>query len=126
MKNTIKDLKAARDLLEPKGAFTKEVLARNKYRNSVPVQSNAACKFCAMGALYKVTGADAPWDFLNSPIVQALEVGMAGEIDVVDPIPYHNDLPMTKQIHVLMAYDFSILSSQDKLKELKKQIKDAK
>lgn len=50
-------LTRARKLIE-KG-WTRKALARNKYRHEVQVDSPSACKFCAIGAVARVTGFDA-------------------------------------------------------------------
>lgn len=46
-------LTKARNLL--KKGWTKGVFARNKYGHEVSINSRSACKFCAQGAVAKVT-----------------------------------------------------------------------
>lgn len=61
-------LKRALKVLEgdgPRPAWTKDTLARNKYRHEVRVTNPNAVKFCAIGAVSRVLGVNAAEE--NSP-----------------------------------------------------------
>jgi hypothetical protein len=62
-------LRAAADLLEPEGAWTRAALARDPRGRDVNYASPDACSWCAGGAILKIAGdrplADQVLDFLS-------------------------------------------------------------
>lgn len=121
IKETIENLKGGREILEPEGAFTKNYYARTKDDKAIEPVAVNACKFCTLGALAKAVG-----DIAKAEDSLAIEY-LANAFDVRNGrvIPHKNDAKGTKQLHVLMAYDFAILMAKDDLKKIKRATKVA-
>lgn len=45
--------------------WTRHTLARNRYRTRVPVTDAEACRFCALGAVYRAAGVNPTWARLD-------------------------------------------------------------
>jgi len=58
MKNNIKVLEEAIELISPEGAWCQGVGARDKDGECVATLTNEACSFCITGSIYKVTDGD--------------------------------------------------------------------
>lgn len=109
-KQAVKYLKAARKLITPEGSWCKGHLARDIDNKAVGVFDKRACRFCSLGAAYKVIGAKK----FYALTYDILSFAFSGSIGVA------NDKRSTKHPHVLMAYDFAILHAEDEVKRLKK------
>lgn len=66
-------LERAAALIEPPGAWAKDVYARDEDYRIVNATSPTACRFCALGAILNVMGLDYPYDgrasFDGDPVV---------------------------------------------------------
>jgi len=115
LKTTIKNLKAAREVMEG-AALARGVFARAANGRPVEVASSSACKFCTIGAVAKAMGVEGEDILYGSPERHYLE-------KVMDDIVVQNDKHNTKKKHILMAFDFAILQAEDDLKAAKKAAK---
>ena len=92
-------LTKARGLIE-KG-WTKNTFARNPNGNPVFAKDPSACKWCASGAIWAVTGPEDNhrrrelWELLDSLVDS-------------DLAPTYNDAPTTTQADILTLYDKAI------------------
>ncbi len=96
-------LRRARALV--KRGWTKRAFARNKYGHEVALESNAACRFCAEGAIRRVTGetGDSDTSEATRKALPVLSGVVAGGI-----APAFNDLRETKKADVIAAFDRAI------------------
>lgn len=121
VKKAVKDLKAARDILEQPNAWTRDAFARKGNNDETEVDNPKACKFCTIGAIAKASGCDV-WSAEHTEAAKYMSKAMSYEgVDAY--VPDVNDFPTTKQGHVLMAFDFAILMAEDDLKAAKKKVK---
>lgn len=118
-KEVVKFLKDSREVLEPKGAFTKGACARKGNNDMCDVFDDKACKFCAFGAMKK---APEPGTKVKTRGQEYIKRTLLTTYDAAEhfSIADVNDRPGTKQLHVLMAFDFAILMAQDDYKAAKK------
>jgi hypothetical protein len=111
-------LNNARSLIEPRGKWIKGAEAKTHAGRIVGATDQKACKFCAIGAL---NAAGTYTDMHTMSAAQDfLDVAMVTDISW-DDIEQVNDRSTTKQLHVLMAYDFAILMAEDDLRKKTKR-----
>jgi hypothetical protein len=99
MSSVVEVLTKARALVER--GWTQRASARNERGEIVPTTSDAACTWCALGAL-SVCGLDGSW----VPAAAALAVANFGTSDA--HIPTWNDAPERTQAEVVAAFDRAI------------------
>jgi hypothetical protein len=92
----------ARSVLE-EYEWVRHDLAKDECDNPVSACSINACKFCALGALWRAS---------NSMGIYPANAQLYLE-HVMGAIASRNDHPDTRKEHILMAYDFAILMAQE-------------
>jgi hypothetical protein len=112
-KEAVEVLKNARSLIEPRGKWIQGSFAKTREGVDVGSYHHSACRFCALGALRRSTK---QIEYMQQDAQTFLSYAMASAFD---NIPSANDHSSTKQLHVLMAYDFAILMAEDELKDEK-------
>ena len=110
LKQTVEDLKAAKQLISTHQKWTKGTYARNNKGELLHEQDFDACRFCSVGAVAKVTNHHfARYHDATNYLDQ-----VAGEnysFDIMDL----NDSPSTKHSGVMHAFDLAIFMAEDDL-----------
>ena len=123
LQQAVKNLKAARDILEDRKAWIKDDYALTKRTELTDTLDEKACKFCSLGAIAKAVKMDGDDLGLFVPGVKHLaSVVDAKFVSYLDEmyIAMFNDDPTTTHQDVLIAFDFAILQAEDDLKEERK------
>lgn len=112
--NTVDVLKAARDIISTPDKWTQRSYARAADNYPVAVGMKDACKFCALGAVLKVSERTyaGPDDFAPMAILE----GVAHQYHDMSVVGY-NDSPNTSHQDIMELYDRAIQEAQRRMDE---------
>lgn len=109
MKEAITLLEGAKALLSSPDAWTKESFARDKYDEHTDIESPAACKFCSIGAIYRLVGTTQEDINALSHATRSLTAVIKKKFgDKFGDLAYFNDRPATTHQDVLNLFSEAI------------------
>lgn len=100
---TLRILKAARELLSDPERWTRGAQARDRCGRPIDPRGPTAVCFCALGAIWKCGGSMAETSALFDQVITG------------ESIADWNDWPLTTHADVLAAFDRAIVSPEDDL-----------
>jgi hypothetical protein len=109
MDTTADILRKALELLGPNGErWTKHASALDADGVGVSPTADSAERFCSLGALYRVTHRDVPFDRYHAADLAHLSAVTALECGTADTLTFFNDRPDTTFADVVEVFEHAI------------------